>query len=92
MKCVGCGESSESHPFVGIGKEVDGRSWWQKLYKSAPNDELQAFPVCARCWLDPEHRQHALKMHFFPAANGSSALVAARVLDERSKRGEDLSL
>jgi hypothetical protein len=29
------------------------------------------------CWSDPSHRQHTLKMHFFPAHEAAGAVEAA---------------
>lgn len=78
VSCVGCGAESSAHPYVGIGK--DG------------HHEIQALPVCEACWRDPAHRTRQLKMHFFTASVAGRALSAARAMDERSQRGEDLVL
>lgn len=61
--CSGCGAMSDTHPIVGVTRDEDGR--------------MAKFPVCYQCWVNPEHRQHKLKMHFFDPRQGDVAVDAA---------------
>ena len=62
--CSGCGAMAESHPIVGVTRDVE-------------TDLMTAFPVCLDCWQDPVHRQQPLKMHFFPKEQAPIAVKAA---------------
>lgn len=64
QNCVGCGLLALDHPMVGIGIHPE-------------TEEEGAFPVCARCHLNPENRQRPLKMHFFNVRNADFALSKA---------------
>jgi hypothetical protein len=62
--CSGCGTVAESHPYVGVARDVE-------------TGLMTAYPVCFLCWRDPEHRQHPLKMHFFDARQAPQAVADA---------------
>jgi hypothetical protein len=80
--CIGCGAQAEKHPVVGIGRAD----------LAANVGELVEHPVCKQCHENPAHRTTPLKVAYHPRANSSLALATARILDEKSKRGEDLDL
>jgi hypothetical protein len=61
--CSGCGALAPAHPIVGVTRDEDGR--------------MASFPICHACWMDPSHRQHPLKMHFFDRSQASVAVDAA---------------
>lgn len=66
--CAGCGEMSDDHSIVGIASEDgirENRCLWA------------AFPICAKCHVDPSHRKCVLKMHFFPREMRAVALAHA---------------
>ena len=92
MECVGCGAIAELHPFVGIGRLTQETGFWRRLTGSVAPAAIQAYPVCEACWHFPEHRMRQLKLHFFPEALAMQGLIGARISEEKSKRGEDLSL
>jgi hypothetical protein len=80
--CVGCQSRAERHPYVGVGRaDLDGNT-----------GEMVSHPVCAPCWSDPSHRKRPLKLAFFPVTAAPIAVAAARVMDAKSKAGEDLAL
>jgi len=60
--CVGCGTLAPQHPIVGVAKV---------------RDEFAAFPVCEKCWRDPENRKVVLKMHFFERRHAKIAVAMA---------------
>jgi hypothetical protein len=62
--CAGCGAMSEAHPMVGVARDRE-------------TGEMTPYPVCHQCWMDPSHRDHTLKMHFFPASQAATAVSAA---------------
>lgn len=80
--CAGCGAQADQFPMVGIGR--------QDL--AAETGPLVEHPVCDACWRDPAHRTTPLKVHFHTRANASVAVATARILEEKSKRGEDISI
>lgn len=61
--CAGCDELAGRHPYVAIVN--DGQGGWKSL------------PVCHACWLEPRHRKHPLKAHFFERAQEAVALREA---------------
>lgn len=62
--CSGCGAMAENHPIVGVARDQE-------------TGLMTAYPVCYQCWVDPAHRQHVLKMHFFDQRSTAEALDAA---------------
>lgn len=62
--CSGCGAVAPSHPFVGVARDEE-------------SGQMTSYPICHMCWSDPSHRQHTLKMHFFPAHEAAGAVEAA---------------
>ena len=61
--CSGCGDVAR-HPMVGVTRDEE-------------TGEMEAFPVCRECWLNPEHRKTPLKMHFYAADQADIALERA---------------
>ena len=61
--CSGCGASAPQHPWAGVTRDEGGA--------------MASFPVCHDCYANPEHRQHVLKMHFFPRNHAATAVDAA---------------
>jgi hypothetical protein len=53
--CSGCGAAAEQHPIFGVTRDRE-------------TGRMAEFPVCAECWINPEHRTAPLKMHFFEHA------------------------
>lgn len=62
--CSGCGTVAESHPYVGVSRDVE-------------SGMMTAYPICYQCWADPSHRQVSLKMHFYEARHAEEAVDAA---------------
>jgi len=62
--CSGCGAVAANHPFVGVARDAE-------------SELMTAYPICYLCWVDPAHRQHPLKMHFFEAKDAPTAVKAA---------------
>lgn len=81
--CVLCGYSAGQLPYAGIGR-ADLRT---------NTGEMTAHPVCAQCFEHPEHRTvTGVKLHYMPRYLAPQAASAAREMDAKSKRGEELAL
>lgn len=80
--CIGCGAKAAKHPMVGVGRKN----------LEAGSGPMVDHPVCKDCHEKPEHRKSALKVTFFSAAQSPLAVAAARVMDEKSKAGQDLTV
>jgi hypothetical protein len=62
--CTGCGAIAAQHPYAGVARDQE-------------TGLMAAWPICARCWVDPSHRQYRLKMHFFTRQQAEQAVQDA---------------
>lgn len=81
-QCVCCGMSALAHPYIGVGRAD----------LSSNDGPMVEHPVCASCWAHPGRRTKPVKVAFFPRSQAPIAVAMARLMDDKSKAGEDLSL
>jgi hypothetical protein len=62
--CSGCGAVAPQHPWAGITRDEE-------------TGLMAEFPVCHACYIDPAHRQHPLKVHFFDRHTAPQAVQDA---------------
>lgn len=80
--CAMCANPVGRSQVVGIGREnIDTNT-----------GKYMAHPICELCFCSPQHRLRPIKVHFSSIAASADAVRMSNELDEKSKRGEDLTL
>lgn len=80
-RCGGCEMKASKHPWVAVMNAADAEAIGATALTETSPKGFVAVSVCNACYLEPAHRVHPLKAHFFPRGAAQSAARLAGAQD-----------